>query len=184
MQVVHASASSSTGTSWTIWWDTSVKRSAEGRVAKPVASSTPLASSTLTENRPASRISTRVADRLPTQASTSSGSRESEVTALAVMPVGPAGVTVASTVTPEASWAKTERNSCRACSGLVGRSPAASGRGSGTVIVVIAPLPFQWKAWRRRRGCRRRQEKPRDRRTDRAGSAACCRARCVRRSGR
>src|SRR4051794_21351274 len=104
------------------------------------------AASTLTPKRPARRTSGSVRAPLSKHTSTSTGSSESEATALAVIPWGPPGASTVTTATPVAKWPMTVRKrwgstvfiappgcrTCRAPRTLGGpRRPARGGPGGG-----------------------------------------------------
>ena len=74
----------------------------------------------LTPKRPVSRTTGSVRDSLSNATSRSSGSSDSEQTALAVIPTGPSGDPAVTTVTPVAKCPMTERKRSGPTS-LIGR---------------------------------------------------------------
>ena len=94
--------------------------SASSLDAKRRASASWRASSTLTPKRPVSRTTLSVRAPSAKHTSASSGSSDSEHTALAVMPTGPSGPVAVTTATPVAKWPMMarKRSGSTGCSGM------------------------------------------------------------------
>src|SRR5215207_5096804 len=110
------------------------------RRAKRRASTSSLSPSTLTAKRRLASIASCVGSRLSMQTSSSTGSSDSEQTALAVIPAGRPWYVVVTTVTPVAKWAIASRKAISSTVGSDIGSPAPladASAGDGTP----APVP-------------------------------------------
>jgi hypothetical protein len=103
--VSQATTPSSTGTPSTSEWPTSANFAASGALLANVATRPCWSrASTLTASRPERRIASNVREPVSMQTIISTGSSDSEQTALAVRPEGPFGPALVTTVTPLAKW--------------------------------------------------------------------------------
>ena len=109
-QTSQASASSSTGTPWPVWSRPRRTSRSAGRLEANRRESSPWsARRMLTAKRRRSRDDGSVRDVLSKHTSSSSGSSESDVTALVVMPAGPSEPLAVTTATPVGKWPMTSR---------------------------------------------------------------------------